>query len=75
MQFDPDNEEILRRIENSRDADEKRWKNTNNGNAIPSVSSIDTNFEGHGTLIVAKETVNSTEPLCMGLGNSGNKVS
>jgi hypothetical protein len=31
-------------------------------------------FEGHGVLIVAKETVNDTVPLCLGLGNSGNTL-
>jgi hypothetical protein len=31
-------------------------------------------FEGHGVLIVAKETANSSMPLCLGLGNSGNEV-
>ena len=31
-------------------------------------------FEGHGVLIVAKETVNNTVPLCLGLGPSRNKV-
>lgn len=31
-------------------------------------------FEGHGVLIVAKETVNDTMPLCLGLGPSRNKV-
>ena len=31
-------------------------------------------FEGHGVLIVAKETLNDTMPLCLGLGPSRNKV-
>mmetsp|Transcript_351 Transcript_351/g.369 ORF Transcript_351/g.369 Transcript_351/m.369 type:complete len:894 (-) Transcript_351:102-2783(-) len=35
---------------------------------------IDTSFEGHGTLIVAKETIHDDEPLCLGLGPKGNKV-
>ncbi len=35
---------------------------------------VDTEFEGIGALIVAKETVNSTIPLCLGLGQEGNKV-
>ena len=31
-------------------------------------------FQGEGVMIVAKETVNDTVPLCMGLGEEGNKV-
>ena len=31
-------------------------------------------FEGHGVLIVARETVNDAVPLCMALGNSGNAI-
>jgi hypothetical protein len=31
-------------------------------------------FEGHGVLIVAKETVNNTVPLCLGISPSRNKV-
>lgn len=34
----------------------------------------DTSFEGHGVLIVASETMNETTPLCLGLGESQNKV-
>ena len=33
------------------------------------------NFEGHGTLIVAKGTVNSSVPLCLAIPETGNKVS
>lgn len=32
-------------------------------------------FEGHGTLIVAKDTVNATVPLCLAIPSSGNKIS
>jgi hypothetical protein len=31
-------------------------------------------FEGHGVLIVAKDTVSDSEPLCLALGESGNKA-
>ena len=31
-------------------------------------------LEGHGTLIVATETINSSMPLCLGLGENFNKV-
>lgn len=33
---------------------------------------VNTTFEGHGVLIVAKATVKTERPLCMGLGPSGN---
>lgn len=33
-----------------------------------------TEFEGHGVLIVAKETVQDGIPLCLGIGPTGNKV-
>jgi len=36
---------------------------------------IDVSFEGHGVLLVAKETVHSAMPLCLGLGPKKNKVS
>lgn len=32
-------------------------------------------FEGHGTLIVAKETVSDPIPLCLAIPETGNKVS
>eukprot|EP00980_Cylindrotheca_fusiformis_P031044 scaffold25738_cov127-Cylindrotheca_fusiformis.AAC.4 len=31
-------------------------------------------LEGHGTLLVAKDTINSDNPLCLGLGEERNKV-
>jgi hypothetical protein len=31
-------------------------------------------FEGHGALIVAKDTVHDEDPLCLGLGETGNAV-
>ena len=35
---------------------------------------VQMSLDGHGTLFVAKETVNSTMPMCLGLGQSQNKV-
>lgn len=35
---------------------------------------VDVSFEGHGVLIVAKETAGDDVPLCLGLGMSGNKA-
>ena len=35
---------------------------------------VDTSFEGEGVLIVAKETLNDAEPLCLGLGMTKNRV-
>lgn len=31
-------------------------------------------FEGHGVMIVAKDTVSDPEPLCLALGAEGNKA-
>jgi len=44
---------------------------------IPQKREVGLEFEGHGTLIVAKESVNTTDPegpLCLGLGPKQNKV-
>jgi hypothetical protein len=35
---------------------------------------VQLDFAGHGVLIVAKETVQDPVPLCLGLGETGNKV-
>jgi len=35
---------------------------------------FDVSFEGHGVLVVAKETLRDKVPLCMGLGESANVV-
>lgn len=37
-------------------------------------SRVNLRLDGHGTLFVAKSTVNSTMPLCLGLGETQNKV-
>lgn len=38
-------------------------------------NNFDPSFEGHGVLIVAKETLHDKGPLCLGLGETRNKVS
>ena len=35
---------------------------------------VDLSFVGHGVLFVAKDTLNDTSPLCLGLGETQNKV-
>jgi hypothetical protein len=37
-------------------------------------SRVNLRLDGHGTLFVAKDTVNSSMPLCLGLGETQNKV-
>jgi hypothetical protein len=32
------------------------------------------NFEGHGVMIVAKDTIDEEDPLCLGLGETGNAL-
>lgn len=41
---------------------------------IEMLDKVNMAFEGHGVLIVAKATVNSPMPLCMGLGETSNYV-
>eukprot|EP00536_Pseudo-nitzschia_multiseries_P007627 jgi/Psemu1/296635/fgenesh1_pm.181_\ len=50
-------------VDNSADGTETKNKVENN-----------MQLEGHGTLIVATETVNSSMPLCLGLGDQYNRV-
>jgi len=45
-------------------------KNTTTNMTMP--HQVDTSFKGHGVLIVAKSTLSSAMPLCMGLGPTGN---
>jgi hypothetical protein len=40
----------------------------------PSSSFDQLSFEGHGVLIVAKDTILNEEPLCLGIGDTGNKL-
>lgn len=41
---------------------------------IPRSEKVQMKFEGNGILLVAKATVNETEPLCLGLGEESNMV-
>ena len=54
--------------------EEEKFRDIAAGTYTEKVSTIKTSFEGLGTLIVAKETIHDYDPLCLGLGNSGNKV-
>ncbi len=43
--------------------------------SVPSINpSVDLSMEGQGVLFVARESLNTTMPLCMGLGSKSNKV-
>lgn len=48
------------------------YTQTNNSLAVQNSVEESMSFEGHGTLIVAAETVNTSQPLCLGLGESHN---
>jgi len=75
--FQFDNEvdtDILELVDEYRVTDQNRLRDIAAGNYTGD-SDVDTSFEGHGALIVAKETVNTRTPLCMGLGPNGLKVS
>lgn len=41
---------------------------------MESHSRVNLRLDGHGTLFVAKATINSSMPLCLGLGETQNKV-
>lgn len=47
-------------------------KDTSTTTTMDDVHHVNTTFEGHGILIVAKATVASDMPLCLGLGPKGN---
>jgi hypothetical protein len=71
-----DNEvDILDLIDEYRAADELKFRDMEAGNFTQPVVTIDTRLEGQGTLIVAKDSVNTSTPLCLGLGMSGYHVS
>lgn len=44
------------------------------GNETINPNTDNMSFEGVGTLVVLVETINTTSPLCLGLGPDGNKV-
>jgi len=44
------------------------------GNYTEKPPTVNTSFEGYGSLIVAKETIHDHDPLCVGLGQTGNQV-
>ena len=52
--------------------EEELFKSSTHGGPVQ--TGPDTSFEGNGVLIVARETVNETTPLCLGLGDTQNKV-
>ncbi len=62
-------------IDEHRALDEIRLRETAAGTYTEPESNVNTKFAGHGALFVAKETVGSTTPLCLGLGPSGYRVS
>lgn len=54
--------------------DEWRVKREADPEAIKNFQQKGLGFEGHGVLIVAKDTVQDEVPLCLGLGDTGNKL-
>ena len=50
----------------------KEHDNNDKATIIPLPIQVNTTFEGHGVLIVAKATASSPMPLCLGLGETGN---
>jgi hypothetical protein len=54
--------------------EEEEFRDIAAGNRTKKALAVDTSFEGHGVLIVAKGTMYDHDPLCMGIGPEGNKV-
>ena len=54
--------------------DDSRSRDLAFGNYTEPEITVDTKFQGFGTLIAAKETLDSDNPLCLGLGNNGHYV-
>lgn len=65
---------VLDLIDEYRAADERKFRDIAAGNFTPPPLNIHTTFENQGTLIVIRESVNSSTPLCVGLGMSGHHV-
>ncbi len=72
--FDPNDEEVYNMIDEKRFMDDSRSRDLAFGNYTEPEITVDTKFQGFGTLIAAKETLDSDNPLCLGLGNNGHYV-
>jgi hypothetical protein len=64
--------DLRRAKEEERLKRESEYKDKNETESEPPLEEWE--FQGEGVMIVAKETVNDTMPLCMGLGKDGNAV-
>lgn len=69
----PDSIKVKDIIDDWRSRREKDAKNGSTHIFDRSEHRVHVKFAGHGVLIVAKESVNETVPLCLGLGPTGNK--
>ena len=61
-------------IDDLRDKEERELvsKEITDPGSLP--SKVDLSLDGHGVLLVAKDTAKTTTPLCLGLGERQNKV-
>ena len=64
--------DLRRAKEEERLKRESEYKDKNETESEPPLEEWE--FQGEGVMIVAKETINDTMPLCMGLGKDGNAV-
>ena len=67
--FDPDDDEVKDVLDAKRAREDAVFKGR-----LEAKRSVDVQFEGNGVLIVAKDTIKDKVPLCMGLGDTQNKV-
>jgi hypothetical protein len=54
-------------LDEKRLVDETYYRDRDAGKEVKPIHLVDTSFEGHGVMIVAKETVQSGNPLCLGM--------
>ena len=71
---DDDDTELKDILDMKRSQEEEDYRDKEAGNFTERVPTVNTKFQGHGTLIVVKETVNDRNPLCMGLEKNGNGI-
>ena len=61
-------------LDMKRSQEEDDYRDKAIGNFTERESTVNTKFQGHGALIVVKETVNDRNPLCIGLEEKGNRM-
>lgn len=61
-------------LDKLREKEEEELRAIAEGGIIDNSIAANTTFEGHGVLLVAKDTISDHSPLCLSLGKKGNYV-